>query len=348
MSLSAAARYENYRGIDQVVTPKFGAILSPSPDFSIKGSWGKSFRAPTLYQQYNPQSVVLYTIAQVGGTGYPTGTTALYVTGGNRNVTPERSANWSATLDVHPRALPGLQFELSYFAVAYRDRIVIPIPTRSVALSSAIYASRVTANPTAAAQAALLASAGSFLNQTSSAYDPSLVGVIVNNSNVNAGRQIVRGIDGLLRYSGSTGGGTISGSVDLAYITSKQQLGPGLPFTQLAGTIYNPPHLRMRGDLGWTVGSVNVATAVSYIGPIDDNRTASIVKIDGMTPVDFTVRYRPDDGPLRGFDLTVSVQNIFNAKPQRIATSLYSDTAYDSTNYSPVGRMFSVGVIKKW
>lgn len=348
LSLSAAARYENYRGIDQVVTPKFGFILSPTPDFSVKGSWGKSFRAPTLYQQYNPQSVVLYDISRVGGTGYPAGTTALYVTGGNRNVTPERSTNWSATLDIHPRALAGLQLELSYFTVAYRDRIVIPIPTRTVALASAIYASRITTNPSSAAQAALIASAGTFLNQTSGAYDPIRVGVIVDNSNVNAGRQTARGVDALLRYTGAAGPGKITASVDLAYITSKQQLGPGLAITPLAGTIFNPPHLRVRGDLGWTVGPLSIGTAVSYVGPVDDNRTATVVGIHGMTPADLTLRYRPDDGALRGLDLTVSVQNIFNAKPQRIATSLYSDTAYDSTNYSPIGRMFSIAVTKKW
>lgn len=348
VNLSAAGRYEDYRGIGKVVTPKFGLILSPTPDIDVKASWGKSFRAPTLYQQYQPQSVYLFAITQMGGTGYPAGTTALYLTGGNASVTPERSTNWSATLGIHPKSAPGLEFELSYFTVAYRDRIVIPIPARSVSLANPIYADRITANPTTAAQAALIATAGPLLNQTSGAYDPAKVGAIVDNSNVNAGRQTVRGLDALLRYVGRAGSGKISSSLDLAYITSKQQLSPGLPVTRLAGTIFNPPHVRLRADLSWTIGFVSVATAVSYIGSVDDNRTLSIVPIDSMTPIDLTLRFRPDTGTMRGLDVTVSLQNIFNAKPQRIATSLFSDTAYDSTNYSPVGRMISVAVIKKW
>ncbi len=348
VTLNAAARYEDYRGVGDVVTPKFGVIIVPSPDWSIKGSWGRSFRAPTLYQQYQPRNVSLYDITRLGGTGYPAGTTVLYLTGGNQNVSPERSTNWSATLDVHPRSLAGLTVELSYFSVDYRDRIVIPIPSSSVALSNPLYASRVTPNPAASAQAATIASAATFLNQTSTTYDPAKVGAIVDNSNVNAGHQTVRGVDALLRYSGKAGRGTISGSVDAAYLTSKQQLGAGLPITPLAGSIFNPPHLRVRGDLGWTSGPVTVAGAVTWTGPVTDNRTIAPVPVDGMAPVDLTFRYKPDTGPLRGFDLTFSLQNLLNAKPQRIATSLYSDAAYDSTNYPQVGRLFSVGVSKKW
>ena len=348
VTLNAAARYEDYRGVGEVVTPKFGVIVAPSPDVSIKGSWGKSFRAPTLYQQYQPRNVSLYDITRLGGTGYPAGTTVLYLTGGNQNVSPERSTNWSATLDLHPRSLVGLSLELSYFSVEYRDRIVIPIPSSSVALSNPLYASRITLSPAASAQTATIASAATFLNQTATAYDPAKVGAIVDNSNVNAGHQTLRGIDALLRYSGKAGPGTISVSIDTAYLTSKQQLGPGLPVTPLAGSIFNPPHLRVRGDLGWTSGPVTLAGAVTWIGGVSDNRTTTPAPIDGLAPVDFTFRYKPDAGPLRGFDLTLSVQNLFNAKPQRIATSLYSDAAYDSTNYSPVGRLFSIAVSKTW
>ena len=67
-----------------------------------------------------------------------------------------------------------------------------------------------------------------------------------------------------------------------------------------------------------------------------------------MTPIDLTLRYRADSGPLRGFDLIASVQNLFNAKPSPIATSLFYDTPYDSTNYSPLGRFVSLSVTRKW
>lgn len=346
--VSAAERYESYRGVGDVATPKLGLIVSPTPDISLKGSWGKSFRAPTLYQKYQPQTAILFDVASVGGTGYPAGTTALVLIGGNPRVKPERSTNWSATLDFHPRGVPGLDIELGYFSVAYRDRIVTPLPSFGVALSNPLYASRVMPNPSAGAQSTLIAGAGSFLNISSGAYDPAKVAAIVDDSNVNAGRQKVHGIDLLMRYSGKAGPGTISGSVDTAWITSNQQIATGLPITPLAGSIFNPPHWRVRGDLGWSVGPFTMNGALTYIGPVADNRTTTVVPVHGMTPVDFTLRYRPTEGALKGFDLIVGVQNVFNVKPQRIATTLYSDAAYDSTNYSPLGRVFSLSVSKKW
>lgn len=348
VSLSAAGRYEDYRGVRQVVTPKFGLIVAPTPDITLKGSWGKSFRAPTLYQQYQSQTAILFNIASVGGSGYPAGTTALVLLGGNQRVKPERSTNWSGTIEFHPRAVPGFEVDLSYFSVAYRDWIVTPLPSFTVALANPIYANRVTANPSASAQTTLIAGAGTFLNLSSGAYDPTKVAAIVDDSNVNAGRQNVRGVDLLVRYSGMAGPGTISGSLDTAYITSTQQIGPGLPVTRLAGSIFNPPHWRVRGDLGWTVGPLTIAGAVTYLGPVEDNRTLTPVKVRGMTPVDVTLRYQAGTGPLKGLDITLSVQNLFNAKPARIATSIYSDSAFDSTNYSPLGRVLSLSVSKKW
>ncbi len=40
--------------------------------------------------------------------------------------------------------------------------------------------------------------------------------------------------------------------------------------------------------------------------------------------------------------------NLFDASPDRIQTTSFTDTAYDSANYSPVGRFFGVEVSKTW
>ncbi|MFX5510210.1 TonB-dependent receptor, partial [Acinetobacter baumannii] len=50
LNLSGAVRYERYPGVDAVATPKLGIIYAPTADIAIKGSWGRSFRAPTLFQ----------------------------------------------------------------------------------------------------------------------------------------------------------------------------------------------------------------------------------------------------------------------------------------------------------
>ena len=349
LTLSAAVRYEDYRRVAHVATPKFGVIYAPTADVSLKGSWGKSFRAATLYQQYQPQTVYLTRTTTVGGQGYPATATALLTLGGNPGLKPERSTNWSATLDLHPRGLEGFGIEASYFSVDYRDRIVTPIPSVSSALSNPAYAGFVTLNPDAATQADVLAGAGIFTNLSgATAYSPANVVALVRNNSVNAGRQSVRGVDVLAHYGGKLGPGRISASANAAYLESQRQIGPALPVTQLAGLIFNPSHWRLRGDLGWTVGPITATANVTHIGPVTDNRTASSQRIDGMTPVDFTLRYKTDGGVLGGLDIIASVQNLFNAEPAPIATTLPYDTPYDSTNYSPLGRFVSLSVSKPW
>src|SRR5690606_17410413 len=126
---------------------------------------------------------------------------------------------------------------------------------------------------------------------------------------------------------------------------SEQQLAPAQPVQQLAGRLFNPPHWRARGMLSWDDGPLGLAATISHIGGVSDPRSTPAVRIDGMTAVDLTGRYRIADGagPLNGIELTVSLQNIFNDAPTTIATSVYYDTPYDSTNYSPVGRFVAVG-----
>lgn len=349
IDLSVAARYERYPGLASVATPKFGIIYAPTPDVSLKGSWGRSFRAATLYEQYSPQSVVLHDAGSLGGTAAP-GATALLLLGGNAGLKPERSTNWSATLALHPRDLRGAELEISWFSVHYRDRIVTPILFEGQALSNPLYGDRVTANPSAADQAALLARAATFINASSGAYDPATVVAIIDNSNINAGRQSAHGIDVLGRYSVALGGGKLATTLNMSWLESDQRIGAGSPVTKLAGVLFNPPHLRGRGELSWTGGRLTVTTAVNYIGPVRDTRTTPAPRIAGMMPVDLTVRYRTPGGKrlLDGIDIIASAQNLFNAKPAPIAINLFLDTPYDSTNYSPFGRVLSLTVTKSW
>jgi outer membrane receptor protein involved in Fe transport len=51
---------------------------------------------------------------------------------------------------------------------------------------------------------------------------------------------------------------------------------------------------------------------------------------------------------LGNLELSLSVQNLFNAKPQTIRTTLLSDAPFDSTNSSPVGRFVALRIAKQW
>lgn len=352
LNLSAAARYENYPGIGDIVTPKAGVIYVPTDDLSFKASWGRSFRAPTLLQQYNPSSVTLQPAARLGGAGLSPTATALLVSGGRADLKPEKATTWSATAAFHPHGVPGADIELSYFSTHYRDRIVTPIGATAIALSNPIYADLVSRDPSEAAQTAVIGGAGTFVNLAGAPYDPAKVVAIVDNSNVNAGRQTLQGVDLLLSYRTrfNDGRDVLTATLNGAYLESEQQLSPGQPVTQLAGTLFNPPHLRARGGLSWSSGPVTLAGWLNYSGRVEDRRFSPEADIDPVTTADFTLRISSAEkgGPLRGLDVRLSVLNAFNAKPSNIRTTLFTDTPYDSTNYSPVGRFVGIGITKSW
>src|SRR6185312_4566326 len=116
------------------------------------------------------------------------------------------------------------------------------------------------------------------------------------------------------------------------------------------GLLFTPPAWRGRASLTWSGGPVTLNGSIGYIGGVDDTRAVPTVRVRGMTTVDLTARYHlaPASGPVHGLDLTLSLLNAFNEPPDRIATNFYFDTAYDSTNYSPVGRVIAFGIASSW
>ncbi|WP_158266333.1 TonB-dependent receptor [Allosphingosinicella deserti] len=351
LNLSAAVRYERYPGVDAVATPKIGLIYAPLTDIVLRASWGKSFRAPTLFQQYQVRSALLYPARSLGGPASPAGSTALLLQGGNPALEPERARTRTATIEFNPRAVPDLRIQLGYFSIRYTDRIVVPISFSSQALSNPLNAPWVTRAPGPDRVAAAIADAAQFFNVSGGPFDPARVVAIVDNSAVNAGRQAIRGVDLLADYGMDIGnGGRLSVSLNATYLESSQQLTPEAPVLARAGTLFNPPHWRGRGSITWSQSGLTLNAAASRIGGVDDIRANPPTRVGGTTAFDFTARYvfGEGHGSLRGLELSLTLQNAFGDDPRRIATSVYSDTAYDSTNYSPVGRFVGFGIAKSW
>jgi outer membrane receptor protein involved in Fe transport len=274
------------------------------------------------------------------------------VSGGNLNLKPERAESWAATLEYQPHQVPGLRLQGSYFSTVYKDRIVTPITYSTQALSNPLYATWASIAPSTAAIAAATANQSSFSNLTGTTYDPSKVAAIVYNTNFNAGRQMIHGIDMLLDYKAELGhdAGQIRMTGNVAYLVSSQQLIAGAATTQLAGTIFNPPHWRGSAGVTWIRGGLTINALTSAIGGVNDVRTTTTLRVGGMVTQDLTLRYAFGDRSdvLRRLAVSLTVQNMFNAKPSQIATTYFYETPYDSTNYSPVGRYIGLGVTKSW
>ncbi|MBV1691390.1 TonB-dependent receptor [Novosphingobium sp. G106] len=348
LNLSAALRYENYPGLGDVATPKVGLIYSPVSGFTLKASWGKSFRAPTLVQLYQNVSTSIDPPSDYGGTGFPAGSQVLFFNGGNAALKPERATSWSATAVLEPPPIPGLRLEVGLFHTRYQDRIVAPIILFNTALVDPAVADRVTRSPTLPQINAVLAQTDDLTNYTEQPFDPARVVALIDDTYVNAARQTIKGVDFLVDYRTGLGGGTLALTANASLLDSEQLRGAGQPVSVLAGTIFNPPHFRARASATWAKGPLNLAATVNRIGGVDDARFATVTAIPGMTTFDLALRLQPSKGIAKGFDLLLSLENMFNAKPAAVRTIGFTETPYDSTNYSPFGRVVSLTLAKTW
>lgn len=351
LSVSAAVRYENYKDVAHLFTPKFGVIYRPIPGVTLRSAWGRAFKAQTLYQEFQIRQGVLFPGSVFPGAD--SSKTVFVAAGGNDNLKPEKATTWTATMEVQPQILPGLILQASYFHVSYKDRVVQPLGNNLFqAFSDPIYNAYILLNPSSQFLAEQIARLPQGLsNATGQPYDPSNVGGYLDASLQNAAAQKLEGVDLSAEYrTHLENGDQINLSASASYLKSEQQLSAGQPTVQLAGLIFNPPHWRWRAGSNWEHANVALSGFVSYIGGTTDNRYNPAPRVGSFTSVDLVGRIRSTDtnGLFSGIDATLSLLNIFNEKPARIINTNLADPPYDSSNYSVVGRIISLTLTKSW
>lgn len=351
LSLSASLRYENYPGMAKLATPRLGLVYAPVPDLTLRGTWSRSFKAPSLFQQYLGYEVFLLPASRYGAG--PAGTTLVYASGGNPDLKPERARSWTAGFDFRPQAIPGLSVSATWFDVHYRDRVLRPISgSPATAFRNPGYSSLIDYSPDAQALDTLIAGALYGLeNFSGQAYDPSQVSAFLDNRNINVAVQTIRGVDAHLGWRKDLGGDRrINIDVNGAWLNTRQQLTPDLPAVQLAGTVFNPPEFRLRAGAGLQSRTVQVSVGFNYTGALEDRRFATTNRLAPSATVDLSAQYAlvPGDNDRPRLALSLSVSNLFNDKPELIGVTGPTDTPYDSTNYSPIGRFVAVGIRGRW
>jgi iron complex outermembrane recepter protein len=349
LDVTAAMRGEDYNTFGDVTTPKLGVLYGPNPDFTLKASWGKSFKAPTLFERNYAQTAYLFSPGSFGGTGYPADATVLDLDGGNKNLQPERATTRSVSLAFHPEALRDLEAELSWFRIDYRDRVIQPIANASQALSNAIYAPFVDLSPTPEALANVLANAGAFYNFAGVPYDPNNVAAVIHTQYGNAARQRIQGVDlsGSYRLAWGQGALTLRGSA--SWLDSKQQSTPTGQTYALAGTLFNPPKVSSHVGAVWQRGGFSASLFANYRSGVT-NRVDE-VKSASFTTFDAALRYATGErgDAWSGLEFALSLDNALDRDPPlyRVTSPLYA-APYDSTNYSAIGRFLSLSVSKHW
>jgi len=348
--VNGALRYESTESIGDVATPKLGILYMPHRDLSLSATWGRSFKAPTLTQLAQLPTGFLNAASSFIPPG-PGGLPVITLQGGNGDLGPERARTWTATLAYTPGFAPGLRLSASYYNIRYRGRVITPIQSSSSAFQP-IYQDLVILNPTVQQVLDAVATLpGGLTNQTTGPFDPAAVGAIINNSLQNAALQSIQGVDLAVDYSAQLSAvDRVQVGASASYLTSEQRLSADQPLVELAGTLFDPPRWRSRGEIGWERGNFGLTGVASYIGGVVDDRRQPFVRIDSFTSIDLTARLRTSDaaGPFANIGVTLSVLNLFNEKPDLIRTTSPTSYPFDSTNYPSIGRTVSLTITKQW
>ena len=280
------------------------------------------------------------------GTGLPTGATVLWLGGAGPNMKPERSENWTISAEIKPAALDALSATFSYFNFDYTNRVATPISSSAGILDNPIYSSLVTLSPTAALlQAEISGATVGLQNAAGQPYDPADVVALVDTRDRNVARQNFHGINLAVRYLARLPHNrSLDFTLDGTWIASDQQLLAGLPYVDLAGTIFNPPHLRARAGVSYSTDMLSLSGYANLSSHLTDNRTAAVAEFAGPSTFDLSAQFKGGNG----FELGATISNLFNQKPKTIVTASAYQTPFDTTNYSPLGRFVSVSVRKSW
>src|SRR3546814_17468031 len=74
--------------------------------------------------------------------------------------------------------------------------------------------------------------------------------------------------------------------------SDRQQLTADLPEVQLAGTLFNPPKLRLRGTASFASGGFRMSSSLNVTGKLTDRRYTSESRISPSAPLDMSTDER--------------------------------------------------------
>lgn len=351
LTLTAAVRYEDYRDLDRVAAPRVAVNYAPFGGLTLRGSWSRSFKAPTLLQQnLFTQALLVPAAAFQAGTGSQT---IFLSSGGNPDVRPERARSWTFGIEIAPESIPELIISASLFDISFDDRVVVPIAgSIAAALANPGFASLIDFNPDPATLSELIAGAQFGLeNFTGRPFDPANVVALIDNRNINVAAWRVEGIDARIAWNRDLGdrrsvGLAVSGS----WLDSEQALTEALPTVALSGTVFNPPKYRVRGTARFQWDQLTVNLAGNYQSALIDRRPNDTQRLSPMTTIDLGLRYTAIAGTGRdpGLEFSLTIQNLFDEQPEVLRLVGPTSTPFDSTNFSAIGRFVAFGIRRHW
>ena len=350
LELAVSARYEDFSNFGGTTSPQFGLIWSPAADFTFRGTYGESFRAP-LFLELDESRVggFFLQLDDFAANGDFIFTPGVIVSGGNAGLDPEEAETWTAGFDWIPSFINGLVIQATYFAIDFAGRIDAA-PLGFDVLVNPDFAGLIDRNPDRNFVDFLALQSDSFIIDA----DPADVEVLFDGRELNLSSTKLEGVDAQFSYDQETDFGAYGFSGNVSYLFElEQQLTDTSPVQNLVGTIGSPARFRLRMGAYAEYGGLNIAAFVNFVDEYENDRADPIEPIDSWLTFDLRAAYtfeNSDTDILNGLTLSINVQNLFDEDPPFVDDSALGNVqlGFDPENASPFGRIVGLQLLKRW
>lgn len=309
LSMSVAARLDDYSDFGSTVNPQFGLMWRPVPDLLLRGSFGTSFRPPSLYELRSPRlSAANVPLSDPARNNMLTSVTL--VAGGNPSLRPIEADSMTAGFVLTPSEIPGLRLLGNYWKIHTNHRVTVLHYSQLLA-NEEVFGDRILrADPTPADVAA--GRPGQLLQ--------------LDVSRMNFGRLTTSGIDIDASYNWATSLGTFTPRISATWVDEFVAVDiPGqaaIDRVGIAHTSGSIPRWRVVSSLAWERGGLGLSATLDWrpayldanASGVTDRRLSArtLVDLQGTFALD---RLLPPGRAWDDFKLQLGVKNVFNEKP---------------------------------
>jgi iron complex outermembrane receptor protein len=346
LEFNAAVRHDSYSDVGTTTNPKFGVNWSPVSGLRFRGSYGTSFRAPTIPEIYG-NSNNLFVQNYQNPAGGPT-IQGVALSGANLDLEPETATTWSVGADFD--LIDNLRLGVTYWDVEYENQVLANLSNLAILNQEAQYAGTniILRGADAAARVQQLTSSGvAFVGAPAQP-----IQLFVDGRSQNLGVSVTRGIDFTADYTLPLGSDLLSFNASGTYLTNyRVAVTPTAPLLDQRNRIFRPLKFKARASVSWVHGPLTARLLATHVGGYLNDAIVPNEEVTSYTPVDLSVSWTfGQDGSWSPFGSEVTlgaeVRNMFDEDPPyvNIAPSGNGSGGYDATAASPVGRMFAASL----
>ncbi|WP_395397714.1 TonB-dependent receptor [Novosphingobium sp. BL-8A] len=336
LALNGAARYTDYSTSGSYVTWKVGGVWEVNDDLKFRGTVSRDIRAPTLYDLFQPETVVTGSFVDTltGATVYVPS-----INNGNPDLKAEVGHTYTFGTVYKPHFVPGLTLTVDYYHTVVDDAITT-VQGFNAAIQNACYTSNGTSP---------------YCDLIARDASGNVTAFYIKPQNISKVR--TWGIDGELDYNTALAGRPLGLRLLVNYQPHIYYEQPGIATIDQGGAgwglngLMPSPSVQIAGFLSYKVtDKVKVDLFEHYRNRFRRSGVASQVWLDpyvkSYATTNLTVTF--DTGSalkISNSSFYVSVSNLFNAKPP--LSGYYSGTTSAGQSYEfsddPTGRAFLVG-----